>query len=46
MDLQPPFFGDIEKLTLDNEDYRKVLFTAPHSQMVLMSVQPGDEIGM
>ena len=36
---------NIEKETLDNENYRKVLYTAKNSQLVLMSIEPGDEIG-
>ena len=37
---------NIEKETLENENFRKVLFTAPHSQLVVMSLQPGEDIGM
>lgn len=40
------FFINIEKETLDNENYRKVLYTAKHSQLVLMSLKPKEEIGM
>jgi mannose-6-phosphate isomerase-like protein (cupin superfamily) len=36
---------NIEKETLENEYYRKVLYTAKNSQLVLMSIQQGDEIG-
>ena len=36
----------IEKDTLENAYFRKVLFTAPHSQLVLMSLKPSEEIGM
>ena len=36
---------NIEKETLENENYRKVLYTAKKSQLVLMTIQPGDEIG-
>lgn len=36
---------DIEKATLENENFRKVLYTAPNSQLVLMSLKPGEEIG-
>jgi mannose-6-phosphate isomerase-like protein (cupin superfamily) len=36
---------NIEKETLDNEDYRRVLYTSKDSQLVLMTIQPGDEIG-
>lgn len=31
--------------TRDNHDYRRVLFTAKHSQLVLMNLKPGEEIG-
>ncbi len=36
---------NIEKETLENENYRKVLYTAKNSQLVLMSILSGDEIG-
>jgi len=36
---------DIEKETLENTDYRRVLYTGRYSQLVLMCVKPGDEIG-
>lgn len=36
---------DIEKETLANTDYRRVLFTARHMQLVLMALRPGEEIG-
>jgi mannose-6-phosphate isomerase-like protein (cupin superfamily) len=41
----PGFIGDFERLATANEDFRQVLFTAPHSQLVAMTLQPGDEIG-
>src|SRR5690606_25144329 len=37
--------GDIERLTEDNEDYRRVLYTGQHLQLVLMSLREGEEIG-
>lgn len=40
------FTGAIEKLTLENENFRKVLYTAGHSQLVLMNLVGGEEIGM
>lgn len=40
------FYTNIEADTLSNTNYRKVLYTAPHSQLVLMSLLPGEEIGM
>lgn len=39
------YIVNIEEETLKNEDYRRVLYTGKHSQLVLMSIQPGDEIG-
>ena len=36
---------DIEDKTLKNDYFRKVLFTAPHSQLVVMSLAPNEEIG-
>lgn len=40
------FVGDIEKMTEHNENFRKVLFTASHSQLVMMSLLPNEDIGM
>jgi mannose-6-phosphate isomerase-like protein (cupin superfamily) len=40
------FSIDIEKATLENNNFRKVLYTAKYSQLVLMSLKPGEEIGM
>jgi len=37
---------NIEKLTLENTAFRRVLFTAAYSQLVLMSLRPGEEIGL
>jgi mannose-6-phosphate isomerase-like protein (cupin superfamily) len=39
------FVGDIEKLTEDNEYFRQVLFTGKYAQLVVMCLQPGEEIG-
>ncbi|MGI6341287.1 MAG: cupin domain-containing protein [Minisyncoccales bacterium] len=36
---------NIEKDTLENENFRKVIFTAENMQLVLMSIEPNDEIG-
>lgn len=36
---------NIEKATLENENFRTVLYTAKHSQLVVMSILPGEEIG-
>lgn len=40
------FLGNIEKLTLENNNFRQVLFTGQHTQLVLMSLAPNQEIGM
>src|SRR6185369_5305140 len=39
------YIANIEQLTLENENFRKVLYTAKNSQLVLMSLKPGEEIG-
>lgn len=39
-------FTNIEKDTLENNNFRKVLYTSKHSQLVLMSLRPKEEIGM
>lgn len=39
------FRSNIERDTLQNEDFRRVLYTGKHSQLVLMSLLPGEEIG-
>ena len=36
---------DVEKETIRNTDFRRVLYTGKHSQLVLMSIKPGEEIG-
>ena len=36
---------NIETLTIDNGDFRRVLYTGKHLQLVLMNLQPGEEIG-
>lgn len=40
------FNTNIEGDTLANDDFRRVLYTAKHSQLVLMSLQPKEEIGL
>ena len=40
------FKTNIEKDTLENRKFRKVLYTGKHSQLVLMSLRPKEEIGM
>jgi mannose-6-phosphate isomerase-like protein (cupin superfamily) len=39
------YCANIEELTIANDYFRQVLFTAPHSQLVLMALQPNEEIG-
>lgn len=39
------FVADIEQLTEENSDFRRVLYTGKNIQLVLMAIQPGDEIG-
>lgn len=39
------YVTNIEKATLENTDYRRVLYTTHKSQLVLMCLAPGDEIG-
>jgi mannose-6-phosphate isomerase-like protein (cupin superfamily) len=40
------FCANIEKDTLENNNFRRVLYTGKNSQLVLMSLQPKEEIGM
>lgn len=39
------YVDNIEQRTLENEDFRRVLYTGKHLQLVLMTLQPGEEIG-
>ncbi len=39
------YHANIEKLTLANDYFRKVLYTTKNSQLVLMSLAPGEDIG-
>ena len=39
------WIDDIEKATLDNENFRMVLFTGKHTQLTVMRLAPGEEIG-
>lgn len=38
------YHGNLERITQQNRDYRRVLYTAPQLQLVVMSLQPGDTI--
>jgi len=40
------FSTNIEEATLENSNFRKVLYTSKHSQLVFMSLKPGEDIGM
>ena len=39
------YITNIEEATKENKDYRRVLYTAKNSQLVLMALKPGEEIG-
>jgi mannose-6-phosphate isomerase-like protein (cupin superfamily) len=39
------YVDDIEKATLGNDNFRQVLYTGEHLQLVLMTLKPGEEIG-
>ncbi len=41
-----PFVKNIEKETLENDNFRTVLYTSTYGQVVLMSLLPNEEIGM
>lgn len=43
--MKKGYITNIEKETIENTDYRRVLYTSGHSQLVLMSLAPGEEIG-
>jgi mannose-6-phosphate isomerase-like protein (cupin superfamily) len=40
------YLTNIEKTTLDNTKFRRVLFTGPHAQLVVMALNPGEDIGL
>ena len=39
------YIANIEKASLDNQNFRQVLYTAKHSQLVVMSLLPNEDIG-
>jgi mannose-6-phosphate isomerase-like protein (cupin superfamily) len=43
--MKQGFHIDIERATLENNDFRNVIYTAPSMQLVLMTLQIGEEIG-
>lgn len=44
--MKKGYHSNIEKLTIENTNFREVVYTAAHLQLVLMSLQPGQEIGL
>lgn len=38
--------GDIERLTLENDTFRRVVFTGKHTQLTVMRIAPGEDIGL
>jgi mannose-6-phosphate isomerase-like protein (cupin superfamily) len=42
----PGFHTHLENETVNNQNFRKVLFTANNTQLVVMSLEPGQDIGM
>jgi len=44
--MKKGYIAHIEEETKKNTDYRRVVYTAAHSKLVLMSIVPGGEIGM
>ena len=40
------YLTNIEKETLHNSTFRRVLFTGPHAQLVVMALKPGEDIGL
>ncbi|MBC7766764.1 cupin domain-containing protein [Arenimonas sp.] len=44
--MKKGYKGTIEQLTLANENFRKVLYTGAHMQLVLMSLKPLEDIGL
>ncbi len=43
--MRQGFVDNIEERTLENEFFREVLYTGPKSQLVVMALKPGEEIG-
>lgn len=44
--MKKGYKDNIEQLTLSNINFRKVLYTAKHSQLVLMNLKPREDIGL
>lgn len=43
--MKNSYVKNIDKDTIDNSNFRKVIFTGDHLQLVLMNIKPGEEIG-
>ena len=43
--MKKGYIANIEEVTTENTDYRRVLYTGKHSQLVVMSLESGVEIG-
>jgi len=43
--MKKGYVNNIEKDTLENSNFRKVLYTSKHSQLVVMNLKPGEDIG-
>lgn len=43
--MKKGYKANIEKITMENNDFRYVLYTAEHCQLVAMALKPGEEIG-
>lgn len=44
--MKKGYKDNIEKLTIENDNFRKVLYTGAHIQLVLMSLKPLEDIGL
>jgi mannose-6-phosphate isomerase-like protein (cupin superfamily) len=44
--MKTGYIQDIESIAISNKDFRKVLYTALHCQLVVMALNPNEEIGM
>jgi hypothetical protein len=40
------FVQNIEEISVKNQDFRQVLYTAKNCQLVIMALKPGEDIGM
>jgi len=45
-ELEPFYSANIEQLTIENDNYRRVVYTGPNQQFVIMSIKPNDDIHM